>query len=121
LSSIVFHPNHEIRRSGALEQQIQAAATGQDQGEARVDYIPTIFRRFQNIVTMIREGVLDSEFQPHFLAVRALYAKSGGAYVFPPYVRKGILFAWGVSFVGLLILIIKFAREASAQRSVAIR
>jgi hypothetical protein len=118
LSSIVLHPNHEILQSGALEQQIQSAATGQDQAEARIDYFPTIFRRFQNIVTMIREGVLDSEFQPHFFAVRALYAKSGGAYVFPPYVRQGVLIAWGVSFVGLLILIIKFAREASSQRSV---
>jgi hypothetical protein len=109
LSSIIFHAGNELIQSGAGAVPYV--------GEVRtIDNSPIIFRRFENIVTMVRDGVLESEFQPHFFAVRGTYLKSGEVYVFTPHLRWGVLTAWVVTFSGLLALIIKFSRQAYARR-----
>jgi hypothetical protein len=101
LSSIVLYAGNEMIQS-RVNELIQSGAAGRDATGVRVEHIPIVFLRFDNIVTMIREGIRDPELMPRFVAVRALYLKSGDAHVLPFYLRWGILIAWSLSFVSLL-------------------
>lgn len=106
-SSIMFHVGSELTQSRVERSSVDFV----DRVHA-APQLPIIIRRFENIGTMIREGVLASTFRPHFVAIRVALLKSGDAYIFPAYVRWGLLAAWGIALSLLVAVMLRSAWRA---------